>query len=392
MRVIAFYLPQFHCIPENDAWWGKGFTEWVNVARAARQYAEHDQPRSPGILGEYDLTDSSVHARQTRLAQGHGIDGFCMYFYWFDGRRLLDRPVEAWRADSSLLPYCLSWANEPWTRRWDGKNKDVLMPQSYPRGYVEDLFAQLLPHFQAPHYLRQDGKPLLVVHRADLVPHGTAFTEQLRLLARRAGLPDLYLIAAETTPDLDPRRIGFDAVAEFPPVGANRLRNAQWRPVGGLDRSFRGRLLSYDRIRAWFEGRTQPAFIRHRGVMPMWDNTARRGSRATVYVGHSPLAYNAWLRAAIRAEHNERGDRGLVFVNAWNEWAEGAYLEPDATHGDAYLLATAAARRDEPVRAHTAVVSGELSMAHLLSLGQLGAGSGLARWRTVRNSRGRWAG
>ena len=151
MRTLAFYLPQFHTIPENDEWWGEGFTEWVNVRRARPMFEGHVQPRLAGELGEYDLNQRDVYARQSELARRNGIDGFCMYYYSFGGQRLLERPVEAWREDSTLLPYCLAWANESWTRRWDGKSRSVLIAQTYDNGYAERLFADLLPHFRAPH-------------------------------------------------------------------------------------------------------------------------------------------------------------------------------------------------------------------------------------------------
>jgi lipopolysaccharide biosynthesis protein len=392
MRLLAFYLPQFHQIPENDAWWGEGFTEWVNVARATPLFSRHDHPRVPTELGEYALTDPAVHRAQTLLAQQHGVDAFCMYFYWFDGVRLLEKPIDAWQRDSTLLPYCLSWANEPWTRRWDGRNQDVLMPQSYPEDYIVGLFRDLLPHFRAPHYVRVDSKPVLVIHRADLIPDPMEFSDGLRRLAAAADLPGLYLVASETKPEIDSKKLGFDAVAEFPPVGVNRLRNAFLWPLAELHGEFRGRLLSYDRVARYFMKRNAPSFVRHRGVMPSWDNTARRGVKATVYVGHSPELYRRWLSLACSLEARDRGEHGLVFVNAWNEWAEGAYLEPDQTHGRLYLEATAAARRGvaegvRPTDVSTTMPAGRWTLPHLHSLGLLAAGSVLARTRALRN---RW--
>ncbi len=395
MRLMAFYLPQFHRIPENDSWWGTGFTEWVNVARARPLFGAHDHPRIPADLGEYDLTEPAVYRAQSALARQYGIDAFCMYFYWFDGDRLLEKPTDAWRRDPDLLPYCLAWANEPWTRRWNGRNRDVLMPQTYPQNYAERLFGELMPHFEAPHYVRVESKPVLLVHRADLIPDAANFCTVLRRLAVSMGLPGLYLVAAETKPEIDPTKLGFDAVAEFPPVGVNRLRNAVRSPVPGLVSNFRGRLLSYDRVARHYMTRRRPSFIRHRGVMPSWDNTARRGTKATVYVGHTPEAYRLWLSWACGQEIEDRGDRGLVFVNAWNEWAEGAYLEPDRTHGRAYLEATANARRESIVRtlpppAPVLEPSGRWSVGHAWSLGLLTVGSLLARVRSLRNRRSRW--
>lgn len=389
MRTIAFYLPQFHRIPENDAWWGDGFTEWSNVRRAAPQFLGHDQPRKPGELGYYDLDDPAVPVQQSELARRHGVDAFCHYFYWFDGRRLLERPVDAWRSNADLLPYCLSWANESWTRRWDGKHRDVLMPQSYLAGFEERLFDDLLPHLSAPHYVRQRDVPLLVVHRADELPDPRATTDRLRGMARDAGLGGIHLVAAETKAGIHPGPLGFDAVAEFPPVGRNTLRHAQLRSLPGVDQRFRGRLMSYDRLAESFTTRRSPGFVRYRGVAPGWDNTPRRQERATIYVGSTPERFGAWAAAARRSELDERGPDGLVFVNAWNEWAEGAYLEPDARHGSAYLeqLAGRPAAAAESVPVRTRAVG--WSLPHVRSIALAAGGSALAQARRAARAVGR---
>lgn len=338
-RVVAFYLPQFHTIPENDEWWGEGFTEWVNVGRARPQYTGHDHPRVPTELGHYDLTTEEVKDQQTEMARLAGVDAFCMYFYWFDGKRLLERPLEQWRVRPSLLPYCVSWANEAWTRRWDGKENDVLMPQTYESGFERQFFNDLMPHFRAPHYLRVGGCPILVVHRADLIPQAADFAGRLRKFSVEAGLPGIYLVAAETKPGIVADHLGFDAVAEFPPVGSNTLGAAYLRPLDGISPKFRGRLMSYRKLARRYSRRRPSAGVRHPGVMPGWDNTARRGQNATIYVGATPQLFGDWVKSAIERESQLRGSNGLVFVNAWNEWAEGAYLEPDATTGRGYLNA-----------------------------------------------------
>ena len=386
MRTLAFYLPQFHTIPENDEWWGEGFTEWVNVRRARPLFDGHAQPRLAGELGEYDLTESDIRRRQSDLALQSGIDGFCMYYYSFGGHRLLERPVEAWREDPTLLPYCLAWANESWTRRWDGKSRSVLIAQTYDQGYAERLFADLLPHFRAPHYLRQDGKPILVVHRADHIPDAQAMAQTLRALALDAGFPGLHLVASETTPGLAPGPIEFDAVAEFPPVGANTLASAMLKPLKDVDPKFRGRLMSYDKLRERSTSRREPSFIRYRGVAPGWDNTARRQEAATVYVGATPEKFAGWLAQAQQSEQVKRGSAGLVFVNAWNEWAEGAYLEPDVLRGDEYLSAAAnpsdfrAGRRDDDIRGPIV-----WSVGQTRSVAMAAASSVLAAKRRVQN-------
>lgn len=383
-RTVAFYLPQFHAIPENDAWWGEGFTEWTNVRRAAPLFDGHEHPRRPGALGTYDLTDPSVVHEQARLAADAGVDAFCMYFYWFDGHRLLEKPLDAYLAAGPDFPFCLSWANENWTRRWDGKDQEVLIGQDYREETPEEVFAALAPYLSDPRYLRQDGAAVLLVHRADHLPDGDRYARVWRAEAERRGIGALYLVAAETTPGLDPRPLGFDAVAEFPPVGANTLAAARLRPVDGLTPAFRGRLLSYPRMAGRFERRrAERGFVRHSGVMPGWDNTARRGDAATVYVDSSPARYAAWLRSARARERRIRGGRGLVFVNAWNEWAEGAYLEPDATYGSAYLEATRPEGTDRGAPP-PAVRSGRPGRGYLRSLLNAGMSSGLAWARVSR--------
>ncbi len=339
-RTVAFYLPQFHQITENDGWWGEGFTEWTNVRRARPQFTGHRQPRVPSELGYYDLTNVSVLEQQAILATAHGIDAFCFYHYWFSGRRLLEAPVSTFLSSVTDIGFCLCWANENWSRRWDGKSSDVLMAQGYEPGFARELFMSCLPSLLDGRYLRYKGAAVLIVHRADHLPSPIDAAAEWRSLARTTGVGALHLLASETVWGTDPRTLGFDGVVEFPPVGANGLSAAHLVPVRGLDPAFNGRILSYNKLAARFTSRRDAAFVRHRGVMPGWDNSARRGARATIYVGSSPTAYARWLRAARTSEFQSRGPDGLVFVNAWNEWAEGAYLEPDLDYGRAFLQAS----------------------------------------------------
>lgn len=387
MRTVAFYLPQFHAIPENDEWWGEGFTEWVNVRRARPSFDGHAHPREAGELGEYDLLDPVTYERQTAMARSGGVDAFCMYYYWFNGRRLLEQPVESWRQNGSLLPYCLSWANESWTRRWDGKSSDVLMSQDYEQGFGEQLFRDLLPHFSAPHYLRQADAPILVVHRAELIPDVRGMARRFRELATESGFSGIHLVAAETTPGLRPHSLGFDAVAEFPPVGANTFATAELRPLKQVDPDFRGRMMSYEKLARRFQTRRSAEFTRYRGVAPGWDNTARRQHSATLYVGANPGRYAEWLAQARTEELRTRGESGLVFVNAWNEWAEGAHLEPDAQFGDDYLRATADPEGFSALHPGSTPEFGRVwSAPQMRSIALTLGGSALAAKRRVRNA------
>ncbi|MFD5276392.1 glycoside hydrolase family 99-like domain-containing protein [Pseudarthrobacter sp. NPDC058362] len=378
---VAYYLPQFHQIPENDEWWGPGFTEWTNVSKATPQFDGHDHPRQVETLGQYDLRTVEVMHRQAALAKQYDVDAFCFYFYWFDGRRLLERPVDNYIRSGPEFPFCLSWANENWTRRWDGKEHEVLVGQNYSGSTAEEIFADFLPYFRDERYLRVDGALVLVIHRIDHIPNAAELVSQWRVLAQEHGLGELHVIAAETRFGIQPGWYGVDAIAEFPPVGSNTLASAQLLPVKGLRDDFAGRIMSYQRMAKRFMRRRQPSFIRYRGVAPGWDNTARRGNKATIYVGHNPRDYAEWLSHARSTEDNRQGT-GLVFVNAWNEWAEGAYLEPDASWGFAFLEATQ--RNFRPLPASPKPGMGEPSWAWLRSLALAGMGSVLAVLRRAR--------
>jgi hypothetical protein len=339
-RTIAFYLPQFHTIPENDIWWGTGFTEWSNVERAQPAFEGHQHPREPAELGRYDLSKIPVMHAQAELAKKHDVDAFCFYFYSFGGKRLLEKPLTNYLESGPNFPFCISWANESWTRRWDGKDKESLIAQSYSDTYAEDVFMEILPLLQDPRYLRVAGAAIIMVHRVDHLPNGKEFAEVWKRLADATGVGPIHLIAAETKPGISPVAFDFDAVCEFPPVGSNTMAAVKLLPVRGLNRKFRGRIMSYPRLSKAFMRRIPPEFVRYRGVVPSWDNTARRRESATVYVDASPFQYRRWLQHARTYEQRVRGGDGLVFINAWNEWAEGAYLEPDMANGMDYLNAT----------------------------------------------------
>ncbi len=339
-RVIAWYLPQFHPIRENDAWWGKGFTEWRNVARARPLFAGHHQPQLPADLGFYDLRLPEVRAEQAELARRHGIHGFAYHYYWFNGRRVLETPITSMlRSGEPDFPFCLSWANENWTRRWDGRDSEILLRQEHDLASDVRFLRDVMPFLKDRRYITLEGKPLLIVYRADLLRNAAETAAAWRDEARRAGLPGLHLCAVEFLVH-DPVPLGFDALIEFPPheLAAPPVDAAA---TPGLAADFRGRVLDYA---AGVRRASAPAgkpFAYHRGVMPGWDNTARRGKGATVFHGATPELYGLWLRQlAEEARHTATGGEHFLFVNAWNEWAEGAHLEPDQWSGLAWLEAT----------------------------------------------------
>jgi lipopolysaccharide biosynthesis protein len=384
LRAIAFYLPQFHPIPENDAWWGKGFTEWTKVTDAKPLFHGHYQPQLPGPLGFYDLRLPEVREAQAQLAAQHGIHGFCYYHYWFDGKRLLERPfTEMLASGRPNFPFCLCWANENWTRRWDGQNKEVLIAQNYSAAGDRAMIRELIPAFKDPRYIRVGGRPLLLVYRAGELPDARATAKIWREEAVAAGLPGLYLCRVESmveaTLQEDPAQIGFDAACEFPPHGI-RLSKPNI-PVAGLDPEFSGLIYDYLDVARDFATRPTPAYRRFPGVMLSWDNTARTGRRANLAINSNPEAYRAWLETvANRARRDAQGDEKLVFINAWNEWGEGCHLEPDRRYGMAWLEATKAALTgytpkmsfDTAAESHLAIYRQIDRLAHELGLDGVG--------------------
>jgi Glycosyltransferase WbsX/Methyltransferase domain len=339
VKVLAFYLPQFHPIPENDRWWGKGFTEWTRVTRARPQFAGHYQPHLPERLGFYDLRLPEARARQAALACGHGIHGFCFYHYWFGTKTLLDRPLAEMLAGGEPdLPFCVCWANENWTRRWDGAERELLVEQRYGPELDAALIEDLLPMFRDRRYLRVRGAPVLLVYRPGSIPEPLATTARWRRAAREGGLPDLHLVAALTFGVQDPRPFGFDAAVEFPPHGENLPENEC--AIEGADPGFGGTVVDFRAVARRRLALPPPPFRLYRTAMAGWDNTPRLGRRATVFHGATPAAYEEWLRALVTAARLGHPEHRLVFVNAWNEWAEGAHLEPDERFGTGYLEAT----------------------------------------------------
>jgi lipopolysaccharide biosynthesis protein len=349
-KVVAFYLPQFHPIKENDEWWGRGFTEWTNVTKAVSQYRGHYQPRLPLDLGFYDLRSIDVIRDQVELAKNNGIDAFCFHYYWFNGKRLLEKPVEAYLADGGRtldLPFFLCWANENWTRRWDGSEADILMEQSHSLEDHENVFKDLSRFFSDPRYLKFDGKPIIVIYRPAIINDLEAMVTIWRRAAFAAGLPGIHLVATNSFGFSDPASIGFDALCEFPPhnvVAAERNHEKQW-----YNPAHEGRVYAYSEAVDYCTSRlnsldgTQTAKSYYPTVMMGWDNEARKPGKSSIFDECVPSELHRWLDACVDfSTRNHSASQGLVFVNAWNEWAEGTYLEPDRRFGHAYLWAVRA--------------------------------------------------
>jgi lipopolysaccharide biosynthesis protein len=349
-KLVAFYLPQFHPFKENDEWWGRGFTEWTNVSKAVPQYRGHYQPRLPLDLGFYDLRNIEIMREQVELAKLNGIDAFCFHYYWFDGKRLLEKPVENYLADAGRtldLPYFLCWANENWTRRWDGSEADILMEQSHSLEDHENVFRDLNRFFTDQRYLKIDGKPIVVIYRPGIIKDLEAMVAIWRKAAVAAGFPGIHLVATNSFGFDDPGSIGFDALCEFPPhnvVAAERNNEKLW-----LNTAHEGRVYAYPEVVDYCTTRlnhldgTQNAKNYYPTVMTSWDNEARKPGRGNSFDGCTPALLHRWLSECVDfSTRNHKPDQGLVFINAWNEWAEGTYLEPDRWLGHAYLWAVRA--------------------------------------------------
>ncbi len=343
-KAIAFYLPQFHPIPENDQWWGEGFTEWKHVRAGRPNFSSHYQPHVPGDLGYYDLRDTEVLQRQVELARTYGIHGFCFYYYWFGGQVLLDLPIRMMlETGKPNFPFCLCWANENWTRRWDGLEEDVLIAQQHSTEDDINFIRNIEPALLAKNYIRVANRPLLLVYRPSLFPSAPETTVRWREDFRRRGHGELYLVMVRSFHDqTPPEAYGFDAAVQFPPhFPVSPVTDA----IAEKDDAFVGAVCDYYEVRqraaeqlACSPGNsgTYPA------VMPSWDNTARRQSNAWIYVNSSPEAYCEWLSFAVdHLKSAKLYDERLVFINAWNEWSEGCHLEPDTKYGYAWLNATA---------------------------------------------------
>ena len=345
VKAIAIYLPQFHRINENDKWWGDGFTEWTNVRRARPMYPGHYQPNKPHPdIGYYNLEDPSVLERQASLAAQYGIYGFCFYYYWFNGRRILEKPIDNMLSSGKPdFPFCFCWANESWSRTWDGQNTDLLLEQSYSMEWDRRFFYDILPALKDPRYIKIDGKPLLVIYRPKDLPSPSESAKLWQSLARQEGLSGLHLASMHSFDLADPRTIGFDSAIQFPPLQTDFSNLAADNDFDACP-GFAGNVYRIKDLINFYSQVPRRDYSLFRGVTPRWDNTPRRMERGTSWVGSSPEMYGDWLREAIaQTQRDHPNNKQFLFINAWNEWAEGAYLEPDVRYGYRYLEQTQAA-------------------------------------------------
>ena len=357
--VLAYYLTQFHRIPENDAWWGEGFTEWTQLARGQPRFRGHYQPRTPGAFGFYDLSDINVMREQARTAKAAGLHGFVFYYYDFDGRRLLEKPLEQFLAAPDIdIAFCVMWANENWTRRWDGADSEVLIAQTYEERDERRRCAEFVRHFRDPRYVRLEGRPLLMVYRAGLIPACARTIARWRRIFSEAFGENPIFAMAQCFDDVDPESLGFDAAVEFPPHKLTKGLPQIYNSLDIFDEYFEADVFAYDDLAAASLAVTAD-FPLIKTIVPHWDNDARRQGQGLTLVGSTPIKYERWLSELLaRARSRPTFGQPIVCINAWNEWSEGAYLEPDAHFGWAYLNATARAIYGERRRKAQILVAG----------------------------------
>lgn len=364
-KIIALYFPQLHAIPENDKWWGKGFTDWNNIRRARPQFVGHYQPRIPLDGNYYDQSKLETIRYQASLAKKYGIYGFCHYHYWFDGKQLLETPTNLLRDNKDIdIPFCLSWANETWSRRWDGQDHHILIRQTHPptEESWRKHFNYLITFWEDPRAIRIEGRPVFIIYRPHRIDKINQMVEFWRELALKEGIPGIYLIAQKQYefPDrkcLEP----FDAIFQFQPFESifhptynpKAIGRTFWRKIlqklpsqikavlKSIHSSLAKELTFYDYDEIWEEiiKIRWDTLTTYPGAFVDWDNTARYQERATIFTGASPEKFQNWLHQLITTMPTRKLPENFIFLNAWNEWSESAYLEPDERYGLAYLEA-----------------------------------------------------
>jgi lipopolysaccharide biosynthesis protein len=342
VKIIAYYLTQFHPTPENDLWWGKGFTEWTNATKAKPLFPGHYQPHLPTDFGFYDLRMRATRRDQIEVAKQYGIHGFCYYYYWFSGKRILHEPLDDMLADKdSDMPFCLCWANENWTRRWDAAEHEILIAQEYRKNDDLEFIKSVASFMRDKRYIRHNGGPLLLVYRPQHLPDARKSAEVWRTYCKKAGLGDLQIFCCFTHSNWDYKQFGFDGGVEFPP---HNMVKGSYSGDMSMAKGFDGYVFDLPDVAELYLARDYNGYNGFRTVFPSWDNTARRNLISSIGINGTPENYEYWLSEAIRLTKADYPDQErFVFVNAWNEWAEGCHLEPCRKYGRAFLEATARA-------------------------------------------------
>ena len=359
MKKIAFYLPQFHAIPENDEWWGKGFTEWTNVRNAKPQFPGHLQPEIPLNNNYYSLLDPEIQEWQSKIALENDIDAFCYYHYWFEGKLLLEKPMENMLKNKKVkIPFCICWANETWSRTWDGQEKAILIQQNYNEDEEawKQHFDYLLPFFKDERYLLDNNRPMLLIYKPHLINNCAKMIDFWRNLAKENGFDDLYIgYQHHSAFNYDMQECHMDFGVEFEPMFTIREIDMKKKKTFGVVKRaiahpkwlyrklqekvlHRAKVYYYDEIWDKINRRIPEAKNIMPGAFCAWDNTPRMGNKATVFYGANPQKFKQYFNLRLKRAHNVYHSE-YIFINAWNEWAEGAHLEPDSINGYKYLEA-----------------------------------------------------
>lgn len=339
MKILAFYLPQYHEVPENNKWWGEGFTDWVNVKKAKKLYKNHNQPKIPINGNYYNLSDCKEFYNQIKIAKEYGIGGFCFYHYWFNGKKLLEVPIENFLNNKDLdIEFCLSWANEPWTRSWDGKESNILIDQYYGKQKQwNEHFSYLLKFFNDKRYIKVNDKPMFLIYRSESIPNCDAMIEYWDEMCRKHGFKGIHVVETLTSFQNKPKCDKSEAVVEFEPMFTMKNDLSKFTNMKRAFRKilFRNKpmIINYEEIwkriikRNYDYGKNK-----YLGAFVGWDNTPRKGLRGCICTNQDNIKFGKYLEKQI-----EKCEGGYIFINAWNEWAEGAYLEPDENDKFTYL-------------------------------------------------------
>jgi len=348
VRIICYYLPQFHPIPENDLWWGKGFTEWTNVTKARPLFPGHYQPRLPSDLGFYDLRVPEVRIAQAEMAKYYGIEGFCYWHYWFAGKRLLERPFqEVLKTGEPDFPFCLGWANESWTGIWHGLSDKVLMEQTYPGPKDEEShFYANLEAFHDKRYITIEGKPIFYVYKPHNLPEAKRFVDHWNTLAIKTGLKGIYFIGEDHTLTWNPIENGFDASVPHLGTGFYKLIMIHKKFIKIFKKIRYDYMYKYLHVPNIFPYKNfiihgsadlSKDFLQYPCALANWDNTPRSGRRGYILSNSTPDLFKVYLQIITKQVSDRELDRRIIFIKSWNEWAEGNYLEPDQKYGSQFL-------------------------------------------------------
>ena len=345
-KIIAFYLPQFHEIPENNEWWGEGFTEWVNTKKAKPLFKGHYQPKEPLNDNYYCLLDENTQIWQAKLAKKYGIYGFCYYHYWFNGKLLLEKPMENMLNNPKIdIPFCISWANETWARTWDGQEKSILIQQKYEgKSDWESHIKYLLPFFRDDRYIKIDNKPLMLLYTSVKIDDCEAMIEYWDSFLKQEGFAGIYIAETLSSYQTEPCLKNSEAGVEFEPLYTRKkIRDKEelWdKVIRNIKKSISSKWGRIDARKYWehilHDTRKSDKEI-YLGAFPRWDNSARKGKKGDVYKNTDPEEFEKNMKQLIVMARKNK--HRFIFINAWNEWAEGAYLEPDKVYGYKYLEA-----------------------------------------------------